>query len=114
MQKIKEHKNDEVKKGVLSMRSNKWKLIVVLIIILSMSGAIAVYFGNRGVNNIASVEEENKEAYTVSADGNWEYTEWISSGEVTLRNYIGTATNVTLPTTIDGKTINEVVKELLN
>ncbi|MDY2855946.1 MAG: hypothetical protein SOT38_02445, partial [Oscillospiraceae bacterium] len=36
----------------------------------------------------------------------WEYT--ISNGEVTVTKYIGTATDVVIPETIEGKPVTEV------
>ena len=96
------------------MKNAKKKLILLVIaIILLLSAVFMTIFINKRSSKIASIEENEKKAtdyITGVSDSRFTYEVNIFEDErtITLVKYIGTDTDVVIPSTIDGYTVTKI------
>ena len=94
------------------LRKNKYRLISILILIAII--VFAIIIGNNKVLQIAGAKENERKAdITGTTDSRFTYTVNDDGTSITLTKYIGTDTDVTIPSTIDGYTVTALEREML-
>ena len=89
------------------LRKNKYRLISILILIAII--VFAIIIGNNKVLQIAGAKENERKAdINGTTDSRFTYTVNDDGTSITLTKYIGTDTDVTIPSTIDGYTVTSI------
>ena len=86
-------------------------MIPLLLIVVIMS---AIFLKNDNIEKIADARENEKKAdITATTDSRFTYTVNSDGTSITLTKYIGTDTDVIIPSTIDGYTVTSFAQQLL-
>ena len=90
------------------------KILIACIIILLILGIILVVnIQKNQVDKIAGVDEIQSDAYTeITTNSEWDYYVNDDNTTISLTNYKGNATELTIPSTIDGYAVTTLRFEL--